>query len=127
MAAVKGRGNASTELAFLKALRRKRVSGWRRHASALPGRPDFAFRRQRLAVFLDGCFWHGCPRCYRRPASHRAYWDQKLRRNMRRDRLRLAALRRLGWRIMRLWEHQIRSNPDRCVTLIQKRLKSTEA
>lgn len=108
MASIRSRDNKTTERVFLSILRQARISGWRRHLN-LPGKPDFAFRCQRLAIFLDGCFWHGCPRCYRLPVDNRSYWRIKVRRNRRRDRLRSHELRSLGWRVLRVWEHDLKS------------------
>src|SRR5438093_6790598 len=84
MAAIRSRGNKDTELKLAASLRASRINGWRRH-QALPGRPDFAFRRERVAIFVDGCFWHGCPKHGRKPGSNRTYWLPKLRRNQERD------------------------------------------
>ena len=106
MASIRSRGNASTELAFLRALRAARISGWRRHM-ALPGSPDFAFPKRRIAVFLDGCFWHGCDRHFRLPVANRPYWLNKVERNRCRDRRTTRALRAAGWRVLRVWEHSL--------------------
>lgn len=108
MASIRSKGNATTERTFLQLLRRARISGWRRHVN-LPGKPDFIFRLQRLAVFIDGCFWHGCPRCYRLPEQNRPYWKAKVLSNRRRDRRRARELRSLNWRVMRVWEHSLKS------------------
>ena len=107
MASIRSKGNATTERVFLSILRHARISGWRRHLN-LPGKPDFAFRSQRVAIFLDGCFWHGCPRCYRLPQDNRAYWKKKLVANRRRDQRRSRQLRSLGWRVVRIWEHTLK-------------------
>ena len=115
MAAIRSRGNKATELKLAAMLRAAGITGWRRH-QPLPGRPDFIFRPARLAVFVDGCFWHGCPKCYRRPASNRKYWDAKVARNKCRDRLVNQTLRRSGWRVLRIWEHEFaRKNEARLV------------
>ena len=106
MSRVRSSGNRSTELAFVKILRGEKITGWRRNYS-LFGRPDFVFPRSGLAVFLDGCFWHGCPRHCRMPKTRRKYWREKIARNQRRDRAVSRALRRDGWRVMRLWECRI--------------------
>jgi len=74
----------------------------------LPGRPDFYLPGLRLAVFADGCFFHGCPKHLRMPASNRAYWERKIRRNRERDRRTRRALRRLGIRVTRVWEHELK-------------------
>lgn len=105
MARVRSSGNQSTELRLIALMRRAGIHGWRRNYP-LPGRPDFVFPALRLAVFVDGCFWHGCPRCYRRPHSRRAYWDAKVQNNRRRDARLRQALRRRGWHVMRVWEHE---------------------
>jgi DNA mismatch endonuclease (patch repair protein) len=85
MSRVQGRGNKATELTLLSLFKRNKITGWRRHLS-LPGKPDFAFAKQKVAVFVDGCFWHGCPKCYTRPKTNRAFWDKKREDNMARDR-----------------------------------------
>lgn len=108
MSSIRSRGNATTELAFVKGLRAVGIVGWRRHLPSLPGKPDFAFRTQKLAVFIDGCFWHGCPRCYRPPQDNRSYWRTKILQNRQRDRLRTVQLKRLGWRVLRIWEHSLK-------------------
>jgi DNA mismatch endonuclease (patch repair protein) len=69
-------------------------------------RPDIAFTRQHVAVFIDGCFWHQCPEHATMPAANRAFWERKLRRNVERDRENDAALRDLGWTVLRFWEHE---------------------
>lgn len=68
-------------------------------------RPDIAFTRWKLAVFLDGCFWHGCPEHGRPPKSNTDYWSRKLASNAARDRLQTQILERSGWRVIRLWTH----------------------
>jgi DNA mismatch endonuclease (patch repair protein) len=108
MASIRSKGNATTELAFLALLRNAKISGWRRHLN-LPGKPDFVFRSRRLAVFVDGCFWHGCPRCYRLPEDNRRYWKAKVLANRRRDSRRTRELRLLNWRVLRVWEHSLKS------------------
>jgi DNA mismatch endonuclease, patch repair protein len=93
MSRIRGRGNKDTELALAKLLRRHRITGWRRHfeiRKAESGkqkfkvRPDFVFRRERLAVFVDGCFWHGCPKHATKPKNNRVFWRRKLDGNKRR-------------------------------------------
>ena len=110
MAKVKSTGCKSTEVMLAGLLRREKLSGWRR-GSGLMGRPDFVFWALRVAVFVDGCFWHGCAKCYRRPNSRRAYWDAKVARNMRRDKTVNRTLRQSGWKVVRIWEHELRNAP----------------
>ena len=114
MSRIRGRGNKATELALAKLLRAARITGWRRHA-ALMGRPDFMFRKERAVIFVDGCFWHGCPKHSNMPANNRAFWTKKLTGNKERDRLVTRALRQGGWRVLRIWEHELRK-PGRAIS-----------
>jgi DNA mismatch endonuclease (patch repair protein) len=68
------------------------------------------FRRERVVIFVDGCFWHACPKHGRKPTSNQAYWLPKLKRTIARDRLRTQALRKAGWRVLRLWSHDLRDS-----------------
>jgi len=119
MSRVRGRGNKSTEEKLVLLLRRAGIKGWRRHIK-LPGTPDFAFPKLRLALFVDGCFWHGCPRCYTRPRSNRAFWDAKLLDNVARDRRVTRKLRQKGWRVIRIWAHSLRINEAAVLRRIAK-------
>ena len=123
MSRIRGRGNKETEIALMKLLRRHHVTGWRRNQKVF-GRPDFLFMRNRLALFVDGCFWHGCPRCYRRPKSNRKFWDSKIARNRERDREVSRELRRLGWRVVRIWGHSLEF-PERIAMQIIYMLSTT--
>jgi DNA mismatch endonuclease (patch repair protein) len=121
MARIKGRGNRSTEGALAAFFRRECITGWRR-GQPLFGKPDFVFRRERVAVFVDGCFWHGCPHCYRLPKQNRAFWKAKIEGNRRRDRWVNGRLRRLGWKVMRIKECQLK-HADRVVVRIKNALR----
>ncbi len=110
MGLIRSRGNRRTEMRLIEAFRSEGIRGWRRHLP-LPGKPDFAFRAERLLVFVDGCFWHGCAKCYRRPASNRTYWDAKVVRNRKRDRKVTRELKKRGWRVLRVWEHDLKAMP----------------
>ncbi len=116
MRAIGGKGNRSTELALASALRKSGLKGWRRHLF-LPGSPDFAYPNARLCIFVDGCFWHGCPKCYRAPRFNSAFWSAKVEANRRRDRRVTQALRHRGWRVFRIWEHSL-TTPGRVVARI---------
>jgi DNA mismatch endonuclease (patch repair protein) len=89
----------------------------------LPGRPDFVFRRERLAVFVDGCFWHGCRWHCRMPQHNRPYWQTKIRRNAARDRHTARLLHAAGWRVLRVWGHSL-PNPERVLARITSELRS---
>ena len=121
MARVKSAGNTTTELRLIHMMRDAGIHGWLR-GQKLTGHPDFVFCKKRLAVFVDGCFWHGCPRCYRRPKSRRKYWDAKIAGNILRDRRNRAHLRRDGWQVVRIWEHELVTSPAKCVKRIQRKL-----
>jgi DNA mismatch endonuclease (patch repair protein) len=118
MAKVRGRGNATTEEALAAILRAEGWSGWRRQ-QAVRGRdakgdpfrvrPDFVFRARRVVVFVDGCFWHGCPLHGTQPKGNAAFWRAKFRRNQERDRRDTRNLRGAGWKVVRLWEHALRA------------------
>jgi DNA mismatch endonuclease (patch repair protein) len=111
MAAIRSSGNRATELKLATIFRAHGISGWRRH-QPLPGKPDFVFRTERLAVFVDGCFWHGCRWHCRMPKSRKAFWFPKIAKNKERDRVVRRLLRREGWRMFRIWEHALRDPPQ---------------
>ena len=121
MSRIRGRGNRTTEIALVKIFRTNGITGWRRH-QPLPGKPDFLFRRERVAVFVDGCFWHCCPRCYKSPKSNRKFWDAKFAGNRGRDRRVVRELRQRGWSVLRVWEHGLR-RPARVLARIQANLE----
>jgi DNA mismatch endonuclease (patch repair protein) len=106
MAAVKSKGNRATELRLAALFRRTGITGWRRNQPVI-GKPDFVFRSLKTVVFVDGCFWHSCPRHKRVPKDNRAFWKAKLDRNVARDREVNRELRRRGWRVVRVWEHDL--------------------
>jgi DNA mismatch endonuclease, patch repair protein len=86
---------------------------YRTHDSSVPGRPDISHKGKRVAVFLDGCFWHGCPKHYTRPASRQEFWDAKLAANRDRREAVLKDLRAKGWNVVQVWECDIESSPVR--------------
>lgn len=107
MRAIRSRGNLSTEWRLRASLVSKGIKGWHLNDETLPGTPDIVFEDEKLAIFLDGCFWHGCPKCYRRPKSSQKYWDEKLQKNIKRDIRVRAKLRRMGWHVYKFWEHSL--------------------
>jgi DNA mismatch endonuclease, patch repair protein len=106
MAQIRATGNKQTELRFVQILRRNGIVGWRRH-QPIVGRPDFVFRNEKVAVFVDGCFWHGCSKHGRSPTSNQRYWLPKLLRTKQRDSRNTKTLRAFGWKVIRLWEHDL--------------------
>lgn len=85
---------------------------------------DLAFTKKRIAVMVDGCFWHGCPYCYRKPKSNKIYWNEKLRANKLRDKRANLEIRGAGWTVMRIWEHEINRNPQVAVRRLISKLVS---
>jgi DNA mismatch endonuclease (patch repair protein) len=120
MSRVKGRGNRTTELKLIEVFREFGFRGWRRN-SRMFGRPDFIFPTHRIAIFVDGCFWHGCPKHGQVPATNYTFWAEKLRRNKLRDRLVGKTLRKDGWIIFRIWQHELRDTRG-VVRRLEKRL-----
>jgi len=106
MSRIRGRGNKNTELALIRLFRSNNITGWRRH-QFLFGRPDFVFISQRLAVFVDGCFWHCCPLHGSMPKNNAEFWGKKLAANKARDELVNQTLEKKGWKILRIWEHEL--------------------
>jgi DNA mismatch endonuclease (patch repair protein) len=123
MSRIHGRGNKDTELVLAKLFRLHSIKGWRRNQQVF-GKPDFIFPKLKLAIFVDGCFWHGCPKHGTNPKSNRAYWHQKLFRNKSRDHLVTRTLRQAGWRVLRIWEHELtRQNEPRLLRRLERTLK----
>ncbi|MHB1841836.1 MAG: very short patch repair endonuclease [Sulfobacillus sp.] len=112
--------NTGLEWLFRRNLWAEQLRGYRLHLSSLPGSPDIAFTKRKVAVFLDGCFWHGCPRCYHAPKNNAEYWKAKVDRNRRHDATVNAALTSSGWTVLRLWEHDIRERSDDCIRLVEE-------
>ena len=124
MSAIRSKHARTTERALRMALIRARIRGWQLHAD-LPGKPDIFFADQKIAVFVDGCFWHFCPKCGHIPRTRQAFWKAKLDRNTRRDRRTKRALRTGGIRVIRVWEHQLRPaiNLDRVILRLRTALQ----
>jgi DNA mismatch endonuclease, patch repair protein len=120
MSAIRSRGNRDTELRLIHIFRTAEIHGWQRN-QALIGRPDFVFRASRLVIFVDGCFWHGCPKHGRNPTTNIGYWRAKLKRNKKRDILVGRVLRSRGWTVMRVWEHDL-VRPKVIIRKIQRAL-----
>jgi DNA mismatch endonuclease (patch repair protein) len=109
MSRIRGKGNKDTEVALARLFRSQRIIGWRRHYQ-VEGKPDFAFPKHKLAVFVDGCFWHGCPKHATQPKGNAVFWRDKLEANKTRDRKVNRLLRAKGWRVLRIWEHDMKSS-----------------
>ncbi|WP_442870028.1 very short patch repair endonuclease [Bradyrhizobium sp. CCBAU 45389] len=120
MSKVRSRGNHATELRLINVFRQCGVRGWRRNQK-LFGKPDFVFYDARLAVFVDGCFWHGCKVHRSIPKSNAVFWSNKIVRNVRRDVAVRRKLNSLGWSVLRVWQHDL-CNPDKVGTRVSRTL-----
>jgi DNA mismatch endonuclease (patch repair protein) len=120
MARVRTRGTAP-ELRLRKELFAAGIRGWRLHPR-VTGRPDIAWTGRRVAVFVDGAFWHGHPDYYRGQSG--SFWDEKIARNRARDRRVDATLRTAGWTVIRLWDFEIERDPARCVARVAEALEA---
>jgi len=119
MRSVKGKGT-SLERCLFAMLAGMGLSGWKKNVSDITGKPDVVFPQERVLIFVDGCFWHGCPHCNRKlPVTNREYWECKVKRNVERDKRNTQALVDGGWRVIRIWEHEMQD------TTIRSRIRSS--
>jgi len=93
---------------------------YRIHDSSVFGTPDISNKTKNVAVFIDGCFWHGCKKCYKEPKSNTEFWRNKILRNQKRRKLVYSTLRRQGTRTLQFWEHQVIRNPETVVKSISR-------
>ena len=107
MSKIKSKGNLSTEIALIKLFRKNKIKGWRRNQK-LFGNPDFVFPKEKIAIFADGCYWHGHNCKNTTPKANEKFWRDKLERNKKRDRLVTRSLKKEGWRVIRIWECNIK-------------------
>ena len=105
MASIRGR-DTRPEIAVRRILWRHGLR-YRTHDRTILGRPDISNKRKRLAIFVDGCFWHGCPKCYREPETNRDFWRSKVDGNRRRREIVRDGLKRQGFRVIEIWEHEV--------------------
>ena len=114
--------NTDPELTLRKALWSAGLRGYRLHARGVPGRPDIIFDRAKLAIFVHGCFWHGCPLHSRPPKANAKFWSEKFARNIARDVRKEKELVAAGWKVLTFWEHEVRSDLPRVVRKIERAL-----
>lgn len=107
------------ETLIMRALRRKKIY-FAENVKSLTGKPDIVFRRKKIVVFIDSDFWHVHPRRFIMPQSNKRYWREKIRRNKERDKEVNAKLKKEGWKVIRIWEHDVKRNIDKCITKILK-------
>ena len=123
MSAVRGKDNKTTERRLRSALAAAGIAGWKMHPRDVPGCPDFLFPEAGLAVFVDGCFWHGCRQCGHFPKMNSAFWKAKIERNRQRDGETNRRLRANGFHVLRFWEHELSQNVQRCIEKLRSTLQ----
>lgn len=90
-----------------------------RYQPKVIGRPDFASKKLKIAIFIDSCFWHKCPKHFRGPNSNKSYWKPKINRNVERAKEVNKLLKKEGWKVIRFWEHEIKKNPKKCINRVK--------
>lgn len=124
MSAIRGK-DTKPELLLRKTLWKL---GWRyRVRNNLPGRPDIVFPTDRIAIFIDGCFWHGCPEHFQQPETNAEFWKEKIQKNILRDNKVTQQLTKGGWTVLRFWEHDIKNSLDACIRKVIRMLKDIRA
>ena len=109
--------NTGPEIKLRKLLFARGIRGYRIHFD-LPGKPDIVFTRKKIALFIDGCFWHKCPVCFQEPETRKEFWIKKIRSNIERDKKVNEQLSNDGWTVIRIWEHEIKKEPEKVVEKI---------
>lgn len=105
MSQIKGK-DTQPEIILRKALSSAGLKGYRLHYK-LPGRPDIVFPKKKITVFIDGCFWHKCPKCFIKPETNKSFWNKKIDTNVKRDGIVNSELKEKGWKVIRIWEHEL--------------------
>lgn len=123
MSRIRG-SNTAPEVALRRALRDLGLRGYR-IKSPLPGKPDIVFLKSKIAVFVDGCFWHKCPKCFRAPETRKDFWKTKIETNVERDKNINGLLYSMGWKVLRLWEHEIKEDSHKVAMEIQDKVANS--
>ena len=121
MSRIRGR-DTKPEIALRKLLCSKGLRGYRVNFK-LPGKPDIAFTKYKISVFIDGCFWHKCPKCFIEPETNKDFWMNKINGNAERDAETNDILTKKGWKVIRFWEHEINNNINKCLLDLHMELK----
>ena len=117
--------NTGPEVKLRKLLFANGIRGYRIYFN-LPGKPDIVFTKKKIAIFIDGCFWHKCPVCFQEPETRKEFWMKKIKSNIDRDKKVNASLNDLGWTVLRVWEHEIRKNPSVVIATIQEKMSEID-
>ncbi|HAC14604.1 MAG TPA: very short patch repair endonuclease [Bacteroidetes bacterium] len=113
--------NTGPEIKLRKLLWSNNIRGYRIHYN-LPGKPDIVFTKKKIAIFIDGCFWHKCPVDFQEPETRKEFWMKKINSNVERDQKNTRQLQDDNWTVMRFWEHDVRKNPAEIVKTIKETL-----
>ena len=124
MSRIKGK-NTGPEVKLRKLLYFNGIRGYRVHYN-LPGKPDIVFVKKRIAIFIDGCFWHKCPICFQEPETRKEFWMKKIQSNIDRDKKVNKQLKSDGWVVIRIWEHEIKKNPEKYIEIISEKLQNSD-
>jgi DNA mismatch endonuclease, patch repair protein len=117
--------NTSPELILRKAIRKVGLKAYKLHDKNLPGRPDISFSKIKLALFINGCYWHRCPYCKPGlPKSHISFWREKFKKNKVRDKQKTRKLHNIGWQVMTIWECQIKKDLSKAIARVKKAIHS---
>jgi len=120
MSSIKGK-NTKPEILLRKALRKIGITGYRLHWKKAQGRPDIAFTKKKIAVFINGCFWHRCPHCNPKPPkSNLDFWEHKFKKNVERDEAKTYLLKNDGWSVLTIWECQIKNDIEEQIEIVKK-------
>jgi DNA mismatch endonuclease (patch repair protein) len=120
MSLIRGK-NTEPEVTLRKALFQSKLSGYRLHWKKAPGRPDISYPRLKIAIFVNGCYWHRCPYCNPPlPKTHIEFWSEKFKRNVERDNRKIKELEDQEWRVLVFWECQIKNNLQNCVDVVKQ-------
>lgn len=122
MSRIRGK-NTKPEILLRKNLWHSGHKGYRLNYGKAFGKPDICYVGKRISIFVDGCFWHGCPSCYKKPSSNKKYWSEKLKQNKERDMKANIKLKKEGWVVMRFWECQITKEIDKVSQEIKEKIK----
>ena len=121
MSQIKGK-DTKPEVILRKQLYARGIRGYRIHYK-LSGKPDIVFLKKKIAIFVDGCFWHKCPLCFVKPKTRAKFWTKKIESNIKRDTTVKELLEKEGWIVLRIWEHEIKKTMDNVLIEILKLLK----
>lgn len=116
MSRIRGK-NTGPEIKLRKLLWSQGVRGYRIHLN-LTGKPDIVFTKKKIAIFIDGCFWHKCPVCFQEPETRKDFWMEKIGSNVDRDTKNTFQLQKDGWTVLRFWEHEVRKKPEEIIEKI---------